>query len=443
MVVKIGQGSSFVGLAAYCLHDQREPGELRPETSERVEWTDTRNLPTDRPDRAAAVMAATAEAAPELKRLAGGSAGGRKLQKPVCHLSLSWAKDETPDLQEMSQAVDESLAAIGLEKHEALIVAHGDTGHPHVHVIVNRVDPETGKAAGLSKSKLRLSKWAEEYERRQGEIRCEKRFLNNLLRKDGTRRQDRVSLPTGRHRRERMNPHREPRRRVPAGQDRRAQAGVAWQRAEERQRWEPLQRRRWEKLQDLGRRARGEWAKLYERQGRQREQLAADGRGIWGRLRRWRQAVAFREFGGALRGSQAVLGRWRADLEQQHRRERVALGKTHFVEARAIEQEVGDVYRRGMAGSKARAEAAVKDESDAFWHYRDLPGDSWDLRGIAEHEKLQQVREIYGEQAYEERKRAWERASQPLVPSRLPSHDRPQRRGPERGEPERDSGPSR
>ena len=28
-------------------------------------------------------------------------------------------------------------------------------GHPHVHVIVNRVDAESGKAAGFSRSKLR------------------------------------------------------------------------------------------------------------------------------------------------------------------------------------------------------------------------------------------------------------------------------------------------
>ena len=62
---------------------------------------------------------------------------------------------------------------------------------------------------------------------------------------------------------------------------------------------------------------------------------------------------------------------------------------------------------------------------------------------FAEQERLQQVREIHGEQAYEKRKRAWERASQPLVPSWFPSHDRPQRRGPEHGGPERDYGPSR
>ena len=62
MVVKVAApGRSFAGVAAYCLHDTREPGEPQPETSKRVEWTDTRNLPTVRPDRAAAMMAAAAQ----------------------------------------------------------------------------------------------------------------------------------------------------------------------------------------------------------------------------------------------------------------------------------------------------------------------------------------------------------------------------------------------
>ena len=112
-------------------------------------------------------MAATAEASPELKRLAGAAATGRKLEKPVCHYSLNWAKDEKPDRQEMRRAAQESLKALGMERHQALIVSHRD-GQPHVHVIANRVDPESGKAAGLSRSKLRLSKWAERYEREQG-----------------------------------------------------------------------------------------------------------------------------------------------------------------------------------------------------------------------------------------------------------------------------------
>ena len=43
MVVKVaGVGRSFTGVASYCLHDRREPGEPQPETDEQVEWTDTR-----------------------------------------------------------------------------------------------------------------------------------------------------------------------------------------------------------------------------------------------------------------------------------------------------------------------------------------------------------------------------------------------------------------
>ena len=96
-----------------------------------------------------------------------------------------------------------------------------------------------------------------------------------------------------------------------------------------------------------------------------------------------------------------------------------------------------------MEGSEERAEVAARTGGWGVHIHYDPPVDHWKLRSFADQERLQQVREIYGEQAYEKRKRAWERASQPLVPSRFPSHDKPQRRGPERGGPERDSGPSR
>ena len=229
MVVKMSSpGRSFGGVADYCLHDPRMPGEAHhPESAERVEWTETRNLATSEGERAGRIMAATAEASPELKRLAGVAATGRKLEKPVCHYSLSWAKDEKPDRQEMRRAAQESL--------KALVVSHRD-GQPHVHVIANRVDPESGQAAGLNRSKLKLSKWAEEYERGQGKIRCPERERNNARRGQGKRVQDRVSRPTGRHRREEMSPQQEEREAIPAGRD--GWGGpererVAWQRAEE------------------------------------------------------------------------------------------------------------------------------------------------------------------------------------------------------------------
>ena len=48
-----------------------------------------------------------------------------------------------------------------------------------------RVDPESGKAAGLSRSQLRLSKWAKEYERGLRKIWCPQRERNNRQRVSG------------------------------------------------------------------------------------------------------------------------------------------------------------------------------------------------------------------------------------------------------------------
>ena len=128
--------------------------------AKRVLWTETRNLATNDVMRGSRIMEATARDAPVLKKLAGVKATGRKLKKPVVHYSLSWAKDERPERREMQAAVDGSLKALSLQDRQALVVAHGDTAHPHVHVIVNRVNPETGKAANMGRDRIKLSKWA-------------------------------------------------------------------------------------------------------------------------------------------------------------------------------------------------------------------------------------------------------------------------------------------
>ena len=309
MVVKMSSpGRSFGGVADYCLHDPRLPGEAHPESAERVEWTETRNLATSEGERSARIMAATAEAGPELKRLAGVAATGRKLEKPVCHYSLSWAKDERPDRQEMRRAAQESLKALGMERHQALIVSHRD-GQPHVHVIANRVDPESGKAAGLSRSKLRLSKWAEGYEREQGKIRCPQRERNNRRREAGERVVDGRGHSGGRFRRERMSPQQEPREVIPAQREGPERERVAWWRAEERMHWERIQGWRRKDLGKLERRSKREWSELYGRQERQQQQLAKDCHGVLGRFRAWRELGGkLREIGGTIRGRTEVLG---------------------------------------------------------------------------------------------------------------------------------------
>ena len=356
MIPKInGLGRSFAGVAAYCLHDAPEPDDRRPRTSERVGWADTRNLATLRVERAARLMAATAKAAPDLKRLAGVARGGRKLAKPVLHYSLSWARDETPDKREMNRAVDGSLEALGLEGHEALIVAHEDTRHPHVHVIANRVDPETGKAATLGNSKLRLSRWAEGYEREQGRIRCERRVENNERRRAGQQ----VLRPTGdrpRHwarvRREGMQPGRARRTRKPRRED---QVDVAAWRHGEAEAWETVADGRQSSFRHLETRARKEWAELHKRQEEMRQRLDRESRTVLGRLRIWRLDRSIRELAGAIRGREDLVEGWREDLDRHHRDERAELGKAHGERAREIERGWSKLYRSRLVDAERRA----------------------------------------------------------------------------------------
>jgi Relaxase/Mobilisation nuclease domain len=176
-------GRSFRGAALYYLHDKREDGEAVRLTADRVAWVETVNLPTGDPERAWRIMAHTALAQAELKAAAGTKATGRKLEKPVFAYSIAWHPGEKPAKTEMMDAARSSLEAQGLEEH--LILCHDDEPQAHVHIIVNRVHPATGKAATLSNSKLKLSQWAEGYERGRGKILCPQRVKNNARRSRG------------------------------------------------------------------------------------------------------------------------------------------------------------------------------------------------------------------------------------------------------------------
>jgi len=227
MVPKIhASGGSFRGVMAYCLGDKRiekperdddpsrDPAERerlqrewkewqrqqaeRPqywagEVSKRVAWTETLNLDTDKPRQAARRMAATASYSQELKRQAGIPAGGRRLEKPVCHYTLNWKEGETPARREMVKAVQESLEALGMADRQAVVVSHKDGKCAHVHVVVNRVSWEDGRAAKLSRSRKELSKWAERWEKERGEVQCKRRVEHNRIRATGKAVYDRES----------------------------------------------------------------------------------------------------------------------------------------------------------------------------------------------------------------------------------------------------------
>ncbi len=180
MIPRVGKGgSSFKGAGQYYLHDKDAS------TSERVAFTHTMNMHTDDPEKALKVMAWTASHQKDLKLAAGVKATGRKLEKPVYTYSLSWAPEETPSPEEMVSAMKDSLRSLKMDDREILLVAHTDTNAPHIHAIVNRVHPENGIAASTSRDHLKLSRWAEAYERDQGKIRVHARVNHNARRDKG------------------------------------------------------------------------------------------------------------------------------------------------------------------------------------------------------------------------------------------------------------------
>lgn len=175
------RGTSFKGACGYILHDAQKT------SRERVLWSETHNL-ISKADDAWFEMFATARDQAALKEQAGQSARGRKNTNPVLHLTLSWAIGENPTQQHMLETARTALSAIGLGEHQALISAHNDKEHLHVHMVVNSIHPVTGMTAGLKYTKEKLSRWAEAYEKTHG-IHCEQRLINNEERAQQTERE--------------------------------------------------------------------------------------------------------------------------------------------------------------------------------------------------------------------------------------------------------------
>jgi len=180
MIVHVAQrGHSFKGAGLYYLHDKSA------DTSERVAWTHTHNLPTDDPDKGLRWMAHTSMNATRLKEEAGVARTGRKAKGGCVYaFALSWHPEQEPGKEEMMSAAFDTLDRLGLKEHEAVLVAHRDTDHPHVHVICNLVNPKDGRTAVPSYDQLTLSTWAQSYEEADGKIYCEERVKNNEKRRE-------------------------------------------------------------------------------------------------------------------------------------------------------------------------------------------------------------------------------------------------------------------
>lgn len=145
MIGKVSSGASFSGLAKYLAGDE-----------ERVAWTEPRWMIGTDPKEVAREMEAAA------------SLAGSRLEKPVYHVSISFGEADNPTREQMREAADRVLGELGLSEHQAFLVAHDDKGHPHLHVMVNRVHPDTGKAADVGFDYRRVEGVLRELEKEWG-----------------------------------------------------------------------------------------------------------------------------------------------------------------------------------------------------------------------------------------------------------------------------------
>ncbi|KIP98345.1 hypothetical protein RU07_22105 [Agrobacterium tumefaciens] len=179
-------GEAHGGIQAYMLGAGHADVDL---SRGRVGFAETRNLETDDPSEGFSSMQATYERFKEAKK----GKRGRPLQVPVYSYSLSWVIDERPSRADMLEAAEETLALLGMRDHQTIFVSHIDKPYDHIHVIVNRIKPDFSGVANNVGDQIKLSRWAEDYERRHGKIHCEQRVRNNALRRSGFAVKDLVS----------------------------------------------------------------------------------------------------------------------------------------------------------------------------------------------------------------------------------------------------------
>ena len=64
----------------------------------------------------------------------------------LCHYELSWPPDERPTRDQWTVCALYTLRVLGYQDHQYMVVAHNDRAHFHIHIMVNKVHPETFRA---------------------------------------------------------------------------------------------------------------------------------------------------------------------------------------------------------------------------------------------------------------------------------------------------------
>jgi hypothetical protein len=70
----------------------------------------------------------------------------KRCADPVMHLLLSWRENENPTKEQVREAVQIALGEMNLSECQAVYALHQNTDNMHLHICVNRVNPNTLRA---------------------------------------------------------------------------------------------------------------------------------------------------------------------------------------------------------------------------------------------------------------------------------------------------------
>ena len=102
-----------------------------------------------------------------------------RTRDPIEHYVISWREGEQPSPDQVEEAVDILLDEMQLQDHQVIYGLHADTDNVHLHIVVNRVRPDSGRVKkinrGFDVKSLHRAVWR--IERAQGWTVDENRHL--------------------------------------------------------------------------------------------------------------------------------------------------------------------------------------------------------------------------------------------------------------------------
>ncbi|WP_285142706.1 TraI/MobA(P) family conjugative relaxase [Serratia ureilytica] len=87
---------------------------------------------------------------------------------PVYHCILSWREEDTPTDQQIFESARYCINQLGMADHQYVFAVHRDTDNVHCHIAVNRIHPESYRAANMYKDVDTLHKACRHLELKHG-----------------------------------------------------------------------------------------------------------------------------------------------------------------------------------------------------------------------------------------------------------------------------------